>query len=231
MLLAPMIAINILLLPEPKAAERAQAVNARLRAEVPGLELDDRAHAKRPGFALDTTHVPHVSLMHLVVRASDVESLSTALRKAVSAAELSKIDLRAAGYDSGPWNGGMMVSIHIERSPELVALQSAVLRAAAPFAHSDSVDEGMFETEGGSPQDSAVNAETIDYVRTFSEKRTGEHFSPHITVGLAAAGAAQRLRSEPFQAQSYRIESLAIYQLGNDGTARRELTKLVEIGR
>lgn len=218
MLLAQMIAINILLLPEPAAAERARALNARL-------------HMATPGFALDATHVPHVSLLHLVVRASEVEPLRAALRNSITTAELSKVPLRAAGYDSGPWNGGTMVSIRIERSPQLAALQSAVLSAAAPFAQSDSIDPGMFDTSGGSPRDSTVNAETIDYVRTFRGKRTGEHFSPHITVGLALPETAQRLRAEPFEPGSYRIESLAIYQLGNDGTARRELARVVQGGK
>jgi len=212
-----MIAINILLLPEPAAAERARAVNARL-------------HAAAPGFALDATHVPHVSLLHLVVRASDVQSLSAALRNSITAADLSKIPLRAAGYDSGPWNGGTMVSIRIERSPELAALQGTALRAAAPFAQSEGIDAGMFDTSGASPRDSAVNDETIEYVRTFREKRTGERFSPHITVGLASSETAQRLRAESFEPRSYRIESLAIFQLGNDGTARRELARAVQGG-
>lgn len=213
-----MIAINILLLPEPAAAEEARSFNAQLRADLPD------------GFALDATHVPHLSLLHMIVRKSDLEPLGRALRGVVTQQTIAEIRLRTAGFDAGPWDGRTMLSLRMEPTPELTDLQGAVLRAALPFNHAERADAGMFDTSGAGARNAPINAQTLEYVRTFVTRRTGDGFAPHITVGLATDVAAERLRTAAPEPRSYGVEALAIYQLGNDGTARRELARIAGVG-
>ena len=59
---------------------------------------------------------------------------------------------------------------------------------------------------------------TIEYVRTFVPKRTGDGFEPHITVGISDAPPA-----DSFDPTAFKVDALAVYQLGNIGTARKEL--------
>ena len=57
-------AINILLDPDAATVAKAQAVNARLLADFPH------------GFALDANHVPHITLLQLFVRTSELHQVS-----------------------------------------------------------------------------------------------------------------------------------------------------------
>lgn len=217
MLHAPLIAINVLLLPEAAAMHEARALNARLRESSPD------------SFALDASHMPHVSLLHLVVRRRDVEPLAAALRSSLMPRALREIELRIKGFSFGPWSGGAMLSLEVASSQALSALQAAVLQAASPFDQSASgpMSAAMFDTSGTSLQDSTVSAATLDYVRTFSMHRTGSNFWPHITLGLTTEETARGITAGPIPTGNFKADSLAIFQLGNNGAARREIARIL----
>lgn len=79
----------------------------------------------------------------------------------------------------------------------------------------ESAGSDAFVTTADEPN---IGEQTIEDVRTFVEKQTGDNYKPHITVGISDA----RPTSE-FAPVQFKIETLAVYQLGNVGTARRNL--------
>ncbi len=66
----------------------------------------------------------------------------------------------------------------------------------------------------------------IDYVSTFVPKGAGEHFNPHVTTGVGPKEYLDQMLSEPFEPFAFSPAGAAVYQLGQFGTAARELKKL-----
>ena len=207
------IAIDVLIEPGATLQATAKSLNALLRKDYPR------------GFALDESHVPHLSLLHRFVRVSDLPKVFAAVEKVLAQELPLQWQLTADGLESAPWGGQTMTSIRIRKTPELSALQRELVNALNPFAvHSG--DASAFVRTADS---SDINAATIDYVKTFVPKRTGENFQPHITAGQSTPEFARKLPSTGFNATS-RPRGVAIYQLGNAGTARKQLWRIDDAG-
>jgi hypothetical protein len=57
-------------------------------------------------------------------------------------------------------------------------------------------------------------------------KSSGENFDPHVAVGIRNAGFAKTMAAGPFDPIMFSPEAARIYQLGDYGTARKELKVL-----
>ncbi len=203
--LADSIAINVLVLPDRPMREHVQRLNRQLRANDP------------QGFALDDSHVPHLSLLHIYVRSDDLPRVIEAVSGVLSRHPVVGMSLEAQGLEHQPWSGREMSSVAVRKRTELTQVQDALVTALRPF-RTPSADATAFV---GSDVDDA----TVQYVAGFIENQTGRKFKPHITVGLSDEDFAERLRvgqAEVGPADS-NVETVAIYQLGNAGTARKEL--------
>ena len=198
-----LLAIDIVIEPDQSMIDTATALNARLRTDDPA------------GFGLDGTHAPHVSMLQRFVRASDLDAVEAAVTKVLTAERATDLRLKATGIDYAMWAGSAVTVFVMERTPELMRLQQKVADAVEPFARTG----GTAEAFVGSP----INHETIAYVETFVPKSSGANYIPHVTVGVAHEAFAKRLKAEPFTAFSATTRGVAIYQLGNFGTAAKRL--------
>jgi hypothetical protein len=196
------VAINVLLLPDQRMSARAQDINAQLRQGYP------------QGFALNASHVAHISILHRYVRVDDLPKVFAAVEQVGAKHPIVGHTLTAGGLESSPWQGHQITSIEIEKTPELAALQSDLVAALLPY----SVESGNADAFMITPGEPHVGNETVEYVRTFVPKRTGDGFKPHITVGITDTPPPGGLDRVPFT-----VAALAVYQLGNVGTARKEL--------
>ncbi len=107
----------------------------------------------------------------------------------------------------------------VERSPELLALEEALVKAVEPFAAQGGTSDA-FVTSPESPQ---INQQTIDWVAKFVPNASRENFKPHVTVGVANEDFVKTLKAAPFEAFTFKADRVAVYQLGNFGTARQRL--------
>lgn len=199
---ANVVAINVLLLPDEQMSARAREINAQLRQGYP------------QGFALDASHVPHISILHRYVSAGTLPKVFAAVEQVAARHSIGGLTLTASSLGYSPWQGHQVASISVQKVPELGALQDELVAALRPYTV-ESGGADAFVTTAGEPD---VDEQTIEYVRTFVEKQTGESYRPHITAGMGDARAA--VGFEPAQ---FKIAELAVYQLGNGGTARKEL--------
>ncbi|NEX91717.1 2'-5' RNA ligase family protein [Caulobacter sp. 17J65-9] len=203
------VAIDILLEPDAAMIDRAQALNARLRENYP------------KGYTLGAGHAPHVTLVQRYVRAADLDKVAAAVSEATRSGAALPIELKAARIDSVEWAGVGVVVLLMDRSPELLALESAVVQAVEPFAVSGGGADAFVQTPG-----QQINAETIKYVETFVPASSGERYIPHVTAGTAQLDYVAKLKAEPFQPFTFHGETIAIYHLGNFGTAQKRLWTL-----
>jgi hypothetical protein len=204
---APVTAIDILLEPDAAMLQRAEAVNA--------------SHLKiyPQGFALDAAHRPHVTMLQRFVRTSDLPKLYAAVQQVFANSDVRGIKLEGFKYYYIPTGALGLSGIVAKPTPDLLKLQAALITAVSPFVVPTG-DSSAFVT---TPGDRVIDPALIDYVAKFVPGNCGEHFSPHVTTGLAPRTYLDKLLQEPFESFAFSPAGAAIYKLGQFGTAAEKL--------
>ena len=90
--------------------------------------------------------------------------------------------LKAFKYYYIPLKGIGLGGIVVEPTADLIRLQKELIDAIAPFmAPASSGTVAAFAT---TPDEPEINQPTIDAVATYLSGHTGEHYSPHVTIGV-----------------------------------------------
>ena len=201
-----LIAIVVLIEPDAAAVEKAKATNARLRQNYP------------QGFALDAAHVAHVTMVQRFARARDLDTVAAAVEKVAQSGRPFPMKLTATSYVSVERDGVGVLVLAVERAPELLQLVSDIVNAVQPFAANGGSANAFARAPG-----EEINENTIKYVEGFVPVSSGEKYFPHVTVGTAQLNFVKALEAEPFAKLSFSGVNIAIYQLGNFGTAQKRL--------
>ena len=204
------IAIDILLEPDAAMVQRAEAANAGL------LKLYPK------GFALDATHSPHITLIQRFVRTADLDKVYAALDRVLAGVDVKAMKLDAFKFYYVPNKDVGVAGIVAKPTPDLVKLQADVIAAVDPFTV-ETGDSAAFAT---TPDDPVIDPALIDYVSTFVPTNSGDRFSPHVTTGVALKADLDQMLAEPFDAFSFSPAGVAVYQLGQFGTAAKKLKDL-----
>jgi hypothetical protein len=200
-------AIDILLEPDATMLQHAAANNARL------LKVNPQ------GFALDAAHRPHITLIQRFVRTADLDQVYAAAGKVLADANVKAMTLEAFKYYYAPGKNVGVAGIVARPTPELLALQRNLIDAVAPFT----VETGPIAAFTAAHDDPALDAALIDYVSTFVPTYSGEHFSPHVSTGVASRDYLDNMLTEPFEPFTFSPAGAAVYQLGPFGTAAKKL--------
>src|SRR5512145_221130 len=183
---ANMIAVDVLIEPDAGTATKAKGVNARLSQDYPS------------GFPLDEHHVPHITVVQRFVRAEDLGALTAAVRKALQPGPAFPIRLSVTGYALSVRNDiGTLIYV-VERSAELVQLESRLAAAIRPFAVSGGTADAFSRAPG-----EEITADTIRYVEEFVPASSGEKYFPHLTLGKARPEFLKSLEATPFEKFSF----------------------------
>ncbi len=202
----PLLAIDVLIEPDSAMIANAKAINTKLRQNFP------------QGYALDATHLPHVTLVQRYVRASDLEDVKTAVAKVLSSEDLGSLQLTCTGYITSIWGETGIALYNVELTPQLRALEDRIVSAVQPFA----VATGTADAFVRSPHEQ-IDPKTIQWVTEFVPVHSGSNYEPHVTLGLAHPDFLARLKQSPFKPFTFHAASVSIYQLGNVGTAQKKL--------
>jgi 2'-5' RNA ligase superfamily len=203
----PVTAIDILLDPDATMIQSAQAANARLRKSFPA------------GFALDETHQPHVTCLQRYVKTADLDNIYAAVTKVLAGEKPSTWKLKAYKYYYLPWKQIGLAGIVIEPSDELIRFQQKLVEVVTPFTEKLGTAAAFVTTQA----DPDINQPTIDYVAAFVPSQTGAKFNPHVSIGISSQDYLKKMLDEKFDAFTFSPAGLAIYHVGNMGTARSKL--------
>jgi hypothetical protein len=203
----PTTAIDIALEPDNTMIQHAQAVNTRLLKAFP------------KGFALGPTHHPHISMLQRYVRTGDLDKVYAVVGKILDNENPASWKLTAFKYYYIPWKEIGLAGIVVEPTDDLLNLQQKLIDAIAPFEAKTGTAAAFVTT----PEDPDINQPTIDYVAAFVPRATGKHFNPHVTVGIATQAYLKKMLAEPFDSFTFSPAGASVYQLGNFGTARKQL--------
>ena len=204
-------AIDILIDPDEGAMKRAREVNARLLESVPLPK----------GWALDDTHQPHITTLQRYVRTADLEQVYDAVEKTVAETDLTALSYRAMKITHADWGfpGVAPTVLMVEVSDEVLDFQAALLAAIAPFAESGGTAAAFVADPG-----EEISPTIVEWVEKFVPDQIGAgKYFPHLTVGVATFDDLEVIEAEPFDAFAVHPASVAVYHLGNNGTARKLL--------
>jgi hypothetical protein len=204
-----LIAIDVLVLPDDATVERAREVNARLRESEPG------------GFAFDETHPPHLTTVQCYVRVRELERVLDAVEQAVAGTDLAALAYEAVGIGHVDWEApGIGYAMYVVQSSTAVPeFQLRVARALGPFTESGGTAAAFF-TDAADPE---INEATVRWVERFAQDQVGPQYTPHLALGFATLDDLALIEGSPFTPFAIHALGVAVYQLGNNGNARREI--------
>jgi hypothetical protein len=101
----------------------------------------------------------------------------------------------------------------------MVRLQKKLIDALAPFM-APTGTAAAYATTPGEPE---INQATLDAVATYLSGDTGEHYSPHVTIGVGTVDYLDALLAAPFPTFTFSSVGVSVYQFGNFGTAAKLL--------
>lgn len=200
-------AIDIALEPDATMIQKAHAANALLLKALP------------QGFALDETHHPHVTILQRHVNTAELDKVYAAVDKVMAEVKPTTWTLKAFKYYYIPTGNIGLAGIVAQPTDDLLRLQQKLVDAVAPFETKTGTPAAYYTTSAEPNIDPLV----IEYVETFVPMQTGKNFHPHVTIGLAPKAYLDNMLAAPFEAFTFSPAGASVYQLGNYGTARKNL--------
>ena len=202
-------AIDVLIDPDPHAIERAKEVNAKLLQSMP------------EGWKLDDTHQPHITTLQRYVRTADLDHVYDAVEKTVADTDMSALAYEAKNITHADWGfpGYGPTVLQVEVSPKVLDFQAKLVEALAPFVESGGTADAFVADPG-----EVISPTIIEWVERFVPNQIGDgKYFPHLTVGVDTFDHLKIIEAEPFDAFTVHPASVAVYHLGNNGTARKLL--------
>ncbi len=200
-------AIDIALEPDAAMRDRALADNAALRENFP------------QGFALDATHHAHITLLQGFVRTADLPAVYQATADVLAKEDYASWKLTAFRYYYVPAGPIGLAGLVVQPTADLLRLQRKIIDATAPWRVGEATAAAFYTT----PAEPDIHPSVIPYIQGFVPEQTGERYSPHVSTGVGAKAFLDALLAKPFEPFTFSPASASVYQLGNYGTARKEL--------
>jgi hypothetical protein len=200
-------AIDILLEPDATMIQHARAANARLLENFP------------KGFPLGGQYAPHVTVLQRYVNTADLDKVYKAADEVFTKEKATSWNLKAFKYYYIPQKPIGLAGIVIERTSDLLRLQRELIDAVAPFTAPTGTAAAYVTT----PQDPNILEAVIQYVKVFVPEHSGDHYSPHVTIGIGTLDFLDAMLAAPFDTFTFSPVGASVYHLGNYGTAMTKL--------
>jgi hypothetical protein len=205
----PITAVDIVLEPDATMLQHAQAANAGLLKNFP------------KGYPLGDEHAPHISVIGGYFHTENLEDIFAAASEVLAGEKVMSWKLKAFKYYYIPLKQIGLGGILVEPTADMIRLQDELFEAIGKFMASGSAGTATaFKT---TPQDPEINQPTIDAVATYFSEHRGEHYSPHVTIGVGTVDYLNTLLAAPFPGFTFSVVGMSAYQFGNFGTAAKQL--------
>lgn len=199
-------AIDILINPDEATIKRAQEVNAKMLKSMP------------EGWVLDDTHQPHITTLQRYVRTADLDKVYQAVEKTVADTDMTALSYEVTNITHADWGfpGYGPTVLQVQVTPPVLDFQAKLVASVEPFVESGGTDAAYVKDPG-----EEISQTIIDWVEKYVPAQIGEgKYFPHLTVGVAKFDDLKIIEAEPFEPSTVHAAGVAVYHLGNNGTAR-----------
>jgi len=200
-------AIDILLDPDATMIQHATAANARLLQNFP------------KGYTLDGAHAPHISVLQRYVKTANLDQVYAAADKVFATENPPSWKLTAFKYYYIPAKPVGLGGIVIKPTPDLLRLQQKLIDAVKPFTAPTGTAAAFVTTA----QDPDIIPQAIQYIGAFVPDHSGDHYAPHVTIGIGLIDFLDKMVAAPFDNFTFSPVGASVYHLGNYGTAMKKL--------
>ena len=205
----PITAVDIVLEPDATMIQHAQAANAGLLKNFP------------KGYTLGDEHAPHISVIGGYFHTENLDGIFAAATQVLAGEKVMSWKLKAFKYYYIPLKQIGLGGILVEPTADMIRLQDELFETIGKFmAPGSAGTAAAFRT---TPQDPEINQATIDAVATYFSQHRGEHYSPHVTIGVGTVDYLNALLAAPFPTFTFSVVGMSAYQFGNFGTAAKQL--------
>jgi hypothetical protein len=205
----PITAVDIVLEPDATMIQNAQAANAELLKNFP------------KGYSLGDEHAPHMSVIGGYFHTENLDDVFAGASKVLASEKVMSWKLKAFKYYYIPLKEIGLGGILVQPTADLIRLQNELFDAIGQFiAPGSSGTAAAFATTPDSPE---INQATIDAVANYFAAHRGEHYSPHVTIGVGTIAYLDALLAAPFPTFTFSAAGASAYQFGNFGTAAKQL--------
>jgi hypothetical protein len=189
--------------------QNAQAANAGLLKNFP------------KGYSLGDEHAPHMSVIGGYFHTANLDDVFAGASKVLVSEKVMSWKLKAFKYYYIPLKEIGLGGILVEPTADLIRLQNELFDAIGQFfAPPSSGTAAAFKTTLADPE---INQATIDAVANYFSTHRGEHYSPHVTIGVGTIAYLDALLAAPFPTFTFSAAGASAYQFGNFGTAAKQL--------
>jgi hypothetical protein len=203
----PVTAIDIVLEVDATMIQHAQAANAGLRKNFP------------KGYSLDAEHKPHISVMGGYFYTANLDKTYAAVEKVLGTEKVWSWEMKAFKYYYMPMKEVGLGGIVVEPTADMIGLQEKLIDALTQFM-SPTGSAAAFATTAAEPN---INDATLNAVAMYFSEHIGEHYSPHVTIGVGTVDYLNALLAAPFPTFTFSAVGVSVYQFGNFGTAAKLL--------
>ena len=200
-------AIDILLDPDATMIQHATAANARLLQNF------------SKGYTLGGAHASHISVLQQYVKTANLDQVYAAADKVFGNEDPTSWKLTAFRYYYIPDKAIGLGGIVIKPTADLLRLQQALIDAVTPFT----VPTGTAAAFVTTPQDPDIVPQLLPYVAEFVPKHSGNHYAPHVSIGIGTIDFLNSMVAAPFEDFTFSPVGASVYHLGNYGTAMKKL--------
>jgi hypothetical protein len=200
-------AIDILLDPDATMIQKATAANAKLLQNFP------------KGYTLGGAHAPHISVLQQFVKTGNLDQVYAAADNVFATENPTSWKLTAFKYYYIPAKPIGLGGIVIKPTPDLLRLQQKLIDAVKPFT----VPTGTAAAFVTTPQDPDIIPQAIQYIAAFIPEHSGDHYAPHVTIGIGLIDFLDKMLAAPFEDFTFSPVGASVYHLGNYGTAMTKL--------
>jgi hypothetical protein len=205
----PVTAVDIVLEPDATMIQNATAANAGLLKNFP------------KGFSLDDEHTPHMSVIGGYFYTANLDQVFAGASKVLASEKVMSWKLKAYMYYYIRLKEIGLGGILVEPTADLIRLQDELFDAIGKFfAPASAGSAAAFATTPANPE---INQPTMDAVATYFAAHRGEHYTPHVTIGVGTVEYLDALLAAPFPTFTFSPAGASAYQFGNFGTAAKLL--------
>ncbi|MGL4256134.1 MAG: hypothetical protein ACRCSL_07345 [Microbacterium sp.] len=203
-------AVDILLEPDASMLARAGAENTRMLASIPSP----------PGFHLDEHHRPHITTLQRYVKTEDLDRVYAAIESVVASLDLSSLTFTAEAIKHMEVQPGIgIAAIVVKPGPEVLDFQARLIEALRPYTGAGGTADAYVRTDA----EPDINDATLTYIENYVPEHSGANYLAHVTVGIAKLDDLTGIEAEAFEPLTFSASAVSIYQLGNNGTAAKQL--------
>lgn len=152
------------------------------------------------------------------MRTAELEDVYDAVEKTVADTDMAALSYEITNIAHADWGfpGYGPTVPQVKVSPKVLDFQAKLLAAIEPFVESG----GTAAAFVADPVEE-ISLTIIDWVENYVPAQIGKaNYLPHLTVGAAKFDDLKIIEAEPFDPSTVHAVGVAVYHLGNNGTAR-----------